>query len=215
MSKQKTEIRALLFHEMGSKIEDMLENDKRELATYQGGKAALQQGQKKIEEHLKFIDKDVDEGNLTIEEATKVKKYVLHCINILGNLALTAEIQIHETRGKGIAREQLMKLTKTMYDQERAKLEAQIAAEMAPPEAESDKPSEDDGRPVGVDRLAGMHPGNPLADRREPSVKQVDVAPSPEPTSDMTTAPESAEEALALAADATTPKKKRGKKDVH
>lgn len=155
MSNFKSELRASVLNDIGSRIEDVLESAKKELAMHQGGKQALALGRQKIEAHMSYVDKDVEAGVLDLQQASLVKKYVSQCSNILENLAIQVEVQSYQTQGKVIATEGLVKLTKTLFDQEKAKIESSTSL----------VPEEETSRPI--ERQVGVHPGNPIADRKE------------------------------------------------
>lgn len=204
MSKFKSEIRASVLNDMGSRIEDALDAAKRELAGFQGGRQALVLAKQKVEAHMASVDKDVDAGRLDLEQASLVKKYMSQCCHILENLGIQAEVQGYQAQGKIMATENLVKVTKTLFDQERAKLEAAEREEAGElPEHLVGDP-EDPRRPV--QRPVGVHPGNVIADRKAEAIEQTEVGASET---------ESVEEAAAaLPEELTTeePSKPKGRK---
>lgn len=175
MSQFKSEIRASVLNDLGSRIEDVLEAARKEFASFQGGKQALVLGRQKIEAHMGLVDKDVEAGRLDLQQASLVKKYMTQCSHILENLAIQVEVQGYQAQGKILATEGLVKMTKSLLDQEKAKIEATSVAEAAP----TDAVEEDSRRPM--QRQVGVHPGNVLADRKAESSSETPLeAPSAE-----------------------------------
>lgn len=171
MSALKSEVKAALAFELGSAYEDMLEAAKHELQRSGGQKSGLLTGRTKLEEHMKIIDRDVDSGQLTLDEAGKCKKYMVQGLNILQNLAMQAEVQAYLSQGKVQALEGVVKSTKKVYDSEQTKAknlaeyEAAVAATTA---ATSSTVEEDsDATPTPPRRPVGAHPGRSVAQVRK------------------------------------------------
>lgn len=152
-----SEIKMLMAQDIGCKMDDMLEGAKKEVATYDGSKQALGYAHSKVSEHLKYIDKDVEEGKLDLEQAALVKKYFMQALGILQNLCTAADVQRITAQGKVAAFEASVKTMKTAHDIEKARLEASKAPV---PEGAEDMLAAARSRPDGV------HPGDPLAARR-------------------------------------------------
>lgn len=155
-NKLKHEIKSLTYHEIGVKLDDQLEAAKGEKHGYDGAKSALARTKILIENLTANIDVEAKDGALTIEASALAKKWVLRAANVVQNIGIQAEVQAHQAHGKIIALEQAVKVTKTLYEAEKAQLEAES-------EGEERDPRRPDARP------SGQHPGNPLADRREAS----------------------------------------------
>lgn len=160
MSKLKSEVKAATLHEVGMKLDDVLEAAERELHTLEGGKQALHMGQKKVEQHLANVDRDVQEGKLDLEQATLIKRWVTQCVHILENLALQAEVQMYQAQGKVVGAKHVVAVAKSLYDREKAHLDALSQAEVRTEALVALEPAE------GRQRVVGTHPGDPLAARR-------------------------------------------------
>ena len=167
-SKLKHEVKALTYHEIGMRLDDQLDAAKSEQSGFEGAKQAFQVATKRVEDLTSHIDKEVKDGTLDLEQSTLAKRWVLRAVNIVSNLAIQSEVQLYQAQGKVMALNQAVKHAKTMYDQEKARLDEAIAAEKALSEAVdsgeevlADDPKRPSARPVGE------HPGDPLAARRE------------------------------------------------
>jgi hypothetical protein len=166
------EIKMHMAQEIGVRLDDMLEGARKEVATFDGGKHALTLAHGKVTEHLKFIDKDMEDGKLDMEQSVLVKKYVLQILGILQNLCTGADVQKFQAQGKIAAFEASVKTTKSAFDIEKARVDLSKQAAVAP-EAASQLSLE-------RERPSGMHPGDPLAARRN---EEVVAPPEPVPAS--------------------------------
>lgn len=144
---------------LGAQIDDLLEGAQKEYQQHEGAKLALRNAKRKVEEHQKYVDKDVEEGKLTDEQRIVVKKYVAHCAAIVDNLGIQAEVQTFQLSGKIQGLESSIKVIKQMYDTEKNKAEA---LELGPASLGPNFSTID-----VVRRPEGSHPGNPIADRKE------------------------------------------------
>jgi len=167
MNKLKSEVKALTYHEVGAKLDDQLESAEREQFSMEGAKIALTEAKNLVEQLLSHVDKDVQEGVLDVAQATLAKRWVMRSMQVVQNLALRAEVQNYQSQGKVLALRQTVKVAKSLYDAEKANLDALIKAETE--ETETVDPRRPDAR------VSGTHPGDPLADRREKGVAQVEV----------------------------------------
>lgn len=135
MSVLKSELKMMVTHEVGVRVDDSLEVAKKDLAMLEGRQTGFADGAKAVETLLVHVDKDVNEEKLDVDTATKVKLYVTRAVHALNNLAQqTANQRIAQT-GKVQGLEQTVTLLKNMVEQERAKAEALKESETAPPPA--------------------------------------------------------------------------------
>jgi hypothetical protein len=133
MSVLKSELKQLVAHEVGVRVEDALEGTKRDLAVMEGRQAGLSEGAQTIEALLGFVDKDLDAGTLDIPTAEAVKRFITRGVHALNNAAQNAaNLRIAQT-GKVQALTQTVGMLQDMIDKEKAKAEAMIAAQAAPP----------------------------------------------------------------------------------
>jgi hypothetical protein len=170
-SRIKHEIKALTFHEVGVKIDDALDSAKMEFAKFKGGQETLAEAMKHLEGLCSHVDNDTKSGIYDLQTAGHVKKYITRSIEVLRNMGIQCEVGSYTSQGKIQAFQKAVGLAKNLYDTERAAAEAVAAAE-----AETEGVKTEPARPG--DRDEGKHPGDPLADRREPKVSQEDIPPS-------------------------------------
>jgi hypothetical protein len=140
----KSELKQLVTHEIGVRVDDQLEAAKREQAVLEGRQAAFLEGAKTAEMLLGYVDKDIDEEKMDLPTAEHVKRFLVRTSHALNNLAAQASnFRIAQT-GKVQGLEQTVTLLKGMIDAEKVKAEALVTAAAAPPAA---TPRE---RPVGA-----------------------------------------------------------------
>lgn len=167
MSKLKHEIKAAALHEMGMKLEDVLDAAKMELAKFRGVQEANKELMQKVEDLCTHVDNDLKAGVFDIATAGHVKKYILRAVEVVRNLGIQAEISAYTAQGRIQGTQKTIALTKAMFDAERASIVAMEKVEKAIADGEDLRPHE---------RVSGVHPGNPLADR----VRKSDPTPSVE-----------------------------------
>lgn len=160
----KHEIKALTYHEVGSKLDDQLEAAQREQSGFDGAKQALTSAKTLVEGLTAHVDKDLKDGTLDIEQATLAKRWVLRSAGVIQNLGIQAEVQNYQAQGKVLALRQAVKVTNSLYTTEKDLWEG------AKNSTSGEEVGDEGGRPVA--RAVGTHPGNPLEERRE-------VAPEP------------------------------------
>lgn len=170
MSEIKAEIKIATVGQIGSKIDDAVEAATKELHSYEGAEQALKQAIKSLEGLNAHVDKDLDEGKLEdmgpLQVAESIKRYIARCMGLVQNLATTAEVTCWKARGKVEALNTQVKILKGMYDAETAKLEGLRKAK------DSGSIVDESGEKLPVGRVPGVHPGDPLADRRADVAEQ-------------------------------------------
>jgi len=166
MNFDKAQIKLLISHEIGMRMDDYLEAAKKECDGFSGAKQALQEAIKRLDQHLIKIDLDVKENRLMFEYADIVKKYVDQCGGIVRNLLIGVEVQFFQAQGKIIAFEQSVKSVKQIYDAEKIKIET--AKDILT------QPNIDDKKSISK-RVVGAHPGDPLISRRNLKVVNEDI----------------------------------------
>ena len=114
----KTELKQLVTHEIGVRVEDSFEEAKRGLAIFEGRQIAMLDGAKAVEQLLSLVDADVTEGKMDLPMAEIVKRYVSRAANALHTLAQqAANLRMAQT-GKVTGIEQTMNLLKKMVEAE-------------------------------------------------------------------------------------------------
>lgn len=164
-----SEIKMHMAQEIGTRLDDMLDGAKREVAIYEGSKQALGLAHSKVSDHLKYIDKDLEEGKLDLEQSVLVKRYIGQVLGILQNLCTGADVQKLQAQGKVLAFESSVKTTKSAFDIEKARVAMSKPAEGIAGESAA--------LSLIRERATGEHPGDPLAARRNEEVADVPVVP--------------------------------------
>lgn len=150
MSVLKSELKQMVAHEVGVRVEDALDAAKRDLSALEGRQGAFADGSKACEAMLAAVDKDIEDGKYDLAAAEHVKRYVLRCGHALNNLAMNASnLRIAQT-GKVQAFQHTVSLLQNMVEVEKAKAAALVSAESAPP---PENPRE---------REAGVHPAQTI-----------------------------------------------------
>lgn len=164
MGRQKAEIRVAAAHDIGVRMEDMLDEARAEVERMRGARLALVEAAKKLEEHLQVVGSESDQGKLDPEHVSLVKRYVNQCGGIVRNLATGAEAKLLIAQGKVAGLEQSVKEVKRAHDAARAKVAAFERGDLVEEEEGDQTVGAAADRPV---RVVGEHPGDPLEGRRE------------------------------------------------
>jgi len=164
----KHEIKALTYHEVGSRLDGQLEAAQREQSGFDGAKQALESARALVEGLTANVDKELKEGTLDMGQATLAKRWVLRSAGVLENLGIRVEVQNYQAQGKVLALRQAVKVTNSLYTTEKDLWEG------AKNSTGGEEVEGDGGRPVA--RAIGTHPGNPLEERREVAAN---VVPEP------------------------------------
>lgn len=149
----KSEFKASVVHELGCKIDDMSEAAKLEIARNEGAKTALILASKKVSELNLNIDKDVDDGLVSLETATLIKKYVIRAVSILESGAVSAENYRLISQGKFQALEMVVGNLKKIH-----------SAELEKSQARKDIDESDESR--GRNRVSGVGPSPSIKNKR-------------------------------------------------
>lgn len=163
MGFEKAELRAQIMTEVGADVEDAHDGAKEERAGLAGAKRALVSASSMIEQLIQVAQKEVEEEKLDEASYAIVKRYVLRSAEVVRNMAVNAEVQMHMAQGKVQALEAQMKVIqkKRESEMERAKALAQAA------EQQNEVDAEREGK---LSRLPGQHPGPPIKAQRDPDV---------------------------------------------
>lgn len=168
MSLFKSELKMLVTHEIGVRVDDSLEAAKKDLNILEGRQAAFIDGSKAVEGLLGHVDKDIEDGKLELPVAGEIKKYILRASNALQNLSVQAANFRMAQTGKVHGIEQIVTLLKNMVDAERDKVDALKVAGTAPAEA--------------GDRPAGVAPAGSIKEQRlaEEAAEAQEASKAPE-----------------------------------
>lgn len=176
MNVEKAQIKIGTAHEIGVHLDDMLEAAEAQVYRQEGAAMALKQAIGPIVGLAEHVKKDLTEGKLDEfgELGLKVSEYVIRYINraagAVENLATAAEVGKLKALGKVDGLRDAVKSTKKVMDGERQKVSAFV-------EASKDGSMTDEGAFAGApeDRPTGVHPGDPLAGRRNGAAAAADI----------------------------------------
>jgi len=176
MSIIKAEIKMETAHEIGCKIEDLLQAAEKELHVMGGAKSGFQQAATRVEALQKQAELEEKEGKLSIDQYKVAKDWVNRAVGILRQLASAAESNEQQVRGKTIAYKQAVDTIQKVHLVEKTK----ATAAMAPPDTVVE------GAEAGQmrDRVTGQHPGNPLGRRKRRADLKSVPAHQPEKSDD-------------------------------
>ena len=134
MSVEKIELRAAGMHEVGVRMDDLLDAARKEVLRCEGAQLGLLQATKGVIDLIAHVDKDVDEGKYGLEAAKLIKLYLSRASEVVQNLSKNASNQKIAATGQVQMAEVAVQITKKMHDGELAKRAAVAAAEAAPEE---------------------------------------------------------------------------------
>lgn len=142
MSIQKSEIKIGTANQIGSKLDDMLEQSQAEMRRCEGAKSSLKQVASMIQDLTNHVNKDVEEGKLdfgedTLKVAETVNKWILRCAAVAENLSIKAEVAFLVQQGKADGLQASVVVAAQVRDQEQQKIVAIQSGGV-------------DGRPVGT-----------------------------------------------------------------
>jgi len=154
MGFEKSEIKMSVAQEIGNNLDDALESAKVEINRWEGGKFAHVQTTQGID-HLigHHLKKDLEEDKLTMEDAERIKRYLLRAKGLVENLSIQCDSLTLKAKGKVEALEKAVLITKKVYDSESRKRTSLLT------------PEEPDER-TGPTRAVGAHPGPSIAQQR-------------------------------------------------
>lgn len=154
MSIEKSELKKEVTQEIGSRLDDALEEGQREIHRWEGAKTSLGGAKLAIEQLFAHVAQDVKVQRLSNEGAEAAQSYIRKAAGILDNLRLKAEVHEQRAYGRVDGLKQAVTTTKKIYDAEDAKVAALAAhvEEDVPP-----TPGPAEARPVGA------RPGNKIA----------------------------------------------------
>jgi hypothetical protein len=126
MTAGKTEIKIGTYHEVGAELDDALEGAHAEVHAARGAKGALAAARKQIANLGAAAKAEVEEGELALEEANAVSKYLTRVDAIMESALVTARNQELVSSGKASALEKSVQRIKKKVDTEAARIQAAI-----------------------------------------------------------------------------------------
>jgi len=122
MSVEKGELRSQAIHEVGCKLDDVLDVAKRDVARLDGAGEALSLAVSRLSVVYQEIEREtVPDGTLSLEEASLAKKYVTRCVEFLKKATEDAIRGKFRAEGKVLGLDQSVLVTKSLFDLEAAK----------------------------------------------------------------------------------------------
>ena len=124
----KGELKAAVVHDIGNKVDDMLESARADAASKLGANIALLACSKKVAELAAHVDKDLEEGRLENLEppaiAQAIKKYITRACGVIDSGAEAAARARLVADGKIQMAELMVGNLKKLHDAELAKSKA-------------------------------------------------------------------------------------------
>lgn len=162
MSVEKAEIKIGTIKGIGNKLDDIREGVAKERSEHDGAVTAYKAAVPMIEALFKHVDTDIDEGKVpedgALATAKYAKTYIRRAADVLNNLRITSVTASLQAQGKLAGLDASILVAKKEVDAEIKKIEALAAAL-----GTGTLTVEDDDVP---ERPVGVHPGNPIADRK-------------------------------------------------
>lgn len=116
----KAEVKIATAHEIGVRVDDMLDAAKRDLERSIGAQSALTEGAKLVQSLHAVADKEIDQGALDLETAKKVKQFVTRAVVALEMLAQKATNIQQVSHGRVQGLQAAVSSVKTFSDQAEA-----------------------------------------------------------------------------------------------
>lgn len=159
MSLLKSEAKLYAINELGSRLDDALENATKSLYREEGAADTLRQALISFDQLLKVFDRELVEKNVDIESTRTLKEYFMRCRSFLVNLANSAETNKQAAAGKISAFQQSVSIAKKFKDEEVGKLQMMkdaITANMSENSGSEEKDDASENENVG--RRPGQRP---------------------------------------------------------
>lgn len=118
MSLLKSEAKVSAVNELGSRLDDALENATKDLYKEEGAVGALRNAAVSIENLIKVAHKDLDEKETDLEVSKMIKSYLERARNGIVSLANVAENNKQAQAGKLLAFQQAVAIAKKYRDEE-------------------------------------------------------------------------------------------------
>lgn len=173
MSIDKTDIKVGAAHEIGCRLDDVLDGATKDMYRLEGAASAFQQATKSIESLMKIVDKDLDGDKIDLETIKIIKSYVQRAHNAMTNLASQAETNKLTQSGKVQAMQKAIEITKKFKDEELNKAQNLRTAYVRMKEqleAREKNSTDSTGTVIDDEKLprpTGMRPGLSIKERRK------------------------------------------------
>ena len=164
MSLIKSEAKLSAVNELGSRLDDALENATKELQKEEGAVNALKNATTALENFMKVASEELDSKNVDLESQVYIKKFVERARNIVKTMASAAENSRQAQAGKISAFQYAVGIAKKYKDEEFKKLHmmrAAIERNLENPAADNSELTESQ-----QPRAVGTRPSAPIKMRR-------------------------------------------------
>ena len=112
MSLERIELRASGMHEVGVRMDDLLEGAKKEVLRCDGVVIGILQCVKAVNDLCPHVDRDVTEGKYDLETAKLIKLYLSRAAQVVQNLGVNASNQRMAAAGQVQMAEIVVQITK-------------------------------------------------------------------------------------------------------
>jgi len=131
VSVEKAQIKMSTAHEIGARLDDVLEATERDALRIEGGVEWIARAVVLAATAQKRVEVDVDSGKMDLETAKLVKDAIGRLGADLSKLGAQAGAELHGTRGKAAGLNAAVAVAKQAFEVEKAKAEAITRAEAA------------------------------------------------------------------------------------
>lgn len=156
---QKAELKKLILFEQGKRFEDLIEGVERDQHRSEGATIALSHASKGIQALVNLVDDDVSKERYGLEEAVRIKEYIGRAVQVCVDMARQQEQQKLAYLGKAEGIRDVVKIVKTEYDKQVARVEELREAEAAGESA--DPKTRVPGQPPAFRPFADPEPAKP------------------------------------------------------
>jgi hypothetical protein len=118
----KAEVKMLTLHEVGCRVDDMLDGAQQELCRLEGGVVAITSAKKAIEQLSALVSDDVTKQRYDESAAAKIKEYIERCMLILAAQQKRADFERVAAHGKITALKTVVDAIKKEHAAEQGKL---------------------------------------------------------------------------------------------
>jgi len=197
----KAEIKIFTAHELGCRLDDLLESNTKDMYRLEGGVVALRQATTALEGLLAVVDKEMDAEKFDLEQAKEIKRYVQRAIQAVTNMVLNTDNNRIAYGGRIQALGLAVDIAKKYQDEESKKVASlQAAVEQNRVVKDGDSHTMLDG---AGDRPVAVRPGLSLKEQRL-AEEAAEAAKNNSEPAETITEPDVATETVADNADATT-----------
>ncbi len=159
MDPNKARTKLSVTNEIGSGLDDLLDQAERAVAVCDGRLEAFQKAKESVEAMTKHVKTDIDNGTYDLEQGGEINKWIGRCVQVCINLGQqTTNMKLRAMGQKDAMTKAVESVAKFKVAQEQ-KLEAYATARKAAEEA-------GEGEESDLGHVVGMRPGGTIKQRR-------------------------------------------------